>query len=140
MKYHKSYDHLLIVLAKGEKLIEKLKEVCHDEHILSGYFTAIGAVNKVEMAHFDPVRKHYSYKEMTGALEIVSLMGNITRLDRTDDIVIHGHIAVSAEDMLCHGGHLKEATVAVTCEISVTDLKTTIVRAMDKDIGLNLIQ
>jgi predicted DNA-binding protein with PD1-like motif len=77
---------------------------------------------------------------MSGALEIVSLIGNISRLEGKDDIVVHSHIAVSAEDMLCYGGHLKEATVSVTCEISLTDYQTKITRGFNKDIGLNLIQ
>ncbi|MFH1231934.1 MAG: PPC domain-containing DNA-binding protein [Planctomycetota bacterium] len=138
MKCHKSNDNWVIVLAKGEKVIEKLTEFCKKENILSGCFNAIGAINQVEMAHFDPVKKHYSYKQMTGALEIVSLMGNITRKD--GEVVIHSHINVSAEDMLCYGGHLKEAIVAVTCEITLTNLKTKITRAFDNEIGLNLIQ
>ena len=138
MKYHKSYDHLLIVLSKGDKIIEKLSEVCRNENILSGFFNAIGAVSQVEMAHFDPVKKQYSYKQMSGALEIVSLTGNITRKD--GEVVVHSHISVSAEDMLCYGGHLKEAVVGPTCEITLTDLKTTILRTLDKDTGLNLIQ
>ncbi|MBI5779912.1 MAG: DNA-binding protein [Planctomycetes bacterium] len=138
MKYHKSYDHLLIVLAKGDKIIEKLSEVCRNENILSGFFNAIGAVSAVEIAHFDPAKKQYSYKQMSGALEIVSLTGNITRKD--GEVVIHSHISISAEDMLCYGGHLKEAVVNPTCEITLTDLKTTILRTLDKDTGLNLIQ
>jgi uncharacterized protein len=138
MKIHKCNDIWVIVLVRGEKVIEKLTEFCRRENILSGCFNAIGAINQVEMAHFDSVKKHYSYKQMTGALEIVSLTGNITRKD--DEIVIHSHINVSAEDMLCYGGHLKEAVVAVTCEITLTDLKTKITRAFDNEIGLNLIQ
>ena len=138
MKYHKSYDHLLIVLSSGDKIIEKLSEVCRNENILSGFFNGIGAVSQVEMAHFDTVKKQYSYKQMSGALEIVSLTGNITRKD--GEVVVHSHISVSAEDMLCYGGHLKEAVVGPTCEITLTDLKTTILRTLDKDTGLNLIQ
>ncbi|HLD36871.1 MAG TPA: PPC domain-containing DNA-binding protein [Planctomycetota bacterium] len=138
MKYHKSYDHLLIVMSKGDKIIEKLSEVCRNENILSGFFNGIGAVSQVEMAHFDTVKKQYSYKQMSGALEIVSLTGNITRKD--GEVVVHSHISVSAEDMLCYGGHLKEAVVGPTCEITLTDLKTTILRTLDKDTGLNLIQ
>jgi len=147
----------LIVLNRGEKIVENLAEFCRQENILSGSFNAIGAVNQVEMAHFDPVKKHYSYKMMNGALEIVSLNGNISRLEGKSvpeadpfrrgrpasgggDIVVHSHIAVSAEDMLCYGGHLKEATVAVICEIALIDYKTKVIRAFDKEIGLNLIQ
>ena len=128
----------MIVLAKGDKIIEKLSEVCRNENILSGFFNGIGAVSQVEMAHFDPAKKQYHSKHMSGALEIVSLIGNITRKD--DEVVIHGHISISAEDMLCYGGHLKEAVVGPTCEITLTDLKTTILRTPDKDTGLNLIQ
>ena len=128
-----------MVLSKGDKIVEAIAGVCRNEHILSGYFNAIGAVSHVEIAHFDPVKKQYDYKKMSGALEIVSLMGNIARKD-DEEVVVHSHISISAQDMLCYGGHLKEAVVGVTCEITLTDLKVTILRTPDKDTGLNLIQ
>lgn len=133
-------NHWIIVLARGEKIITSLIEFCNKKKIKSGAFNAIGAINEVEIAHFSPTTRKYHSKQMAGALEIVSLMGNITRLDKDNSVVIHSHISVSAEDLLCYGGHLKEATVAVTCEINITDLKTTILRTNDKEFGLNLIQ
>ncbi|MEW6026072.1 MAG: PPC domain-containing DNA-binding protein [Planctomycetota bacterium] len=85
------------MLARGEKIIEKLIEVCRKENILSGFFNGIGAVSSVEMAHFNPATKQYGCKQMSGlpaeasgqagALEIVSLTGNITRKD--GEVVIH---------------------------------------------------
>ncbi|MFA5794316.1 MAG: PPC domain-containing DNA-binding protein [Candidatus Brocadiia bacterium] len=137
MKYKKINDKWFIILAKGEKVVEKLTEFCNKKDIKAGFFKAIGAINDVEMAHFDPLEKKYSYKKMSGALEIVSLMGNVTRKD--NQIIIHSHISVSAENMLVYGGHLKEAIVSVTCEIALVDLKTTVVRTLDKDSGLNLV-
>jgi len=38
------------------------------------------------------------------------------------------------------GGHLKEATVSVTCEIIFHEFKTRITRAPDQAAGLNLIE
>ena len=128
----------MLILSKGEKVVEQLSAFCREENILSGCFNAIGAISQVEMAHFDPIKKHYSYRQMSGALEIVSLIGNFSRKD--NEVVVHSHISISAEDMLCYGGHLKEATVAVTCEITLTDFKSNITRYFDNDTGLNLIK
>lgn len=133
------------MLARGEKIVASLIEFCHKEKIKSGCFNAIGAINKVEMAHFNPVTKKYHSKHIAGApaspaggLEIVSLMGNITYNKK--DIVIHSHIAVGDERMRLYGGHLKEATVSVTCEIVMREFNTKLTRSFNKDTGLNLIK
>jgi hypothetical protein len=145
MKYKKINNYWVIVLARGEKIVETLIEFCRKEKIKSGYFNAIGAINKVELAHFNPVEQEYLSKHMTGALEIVSLMGNITHVkpfncSTVQPFNIHSHIAVSDEAMLVYGGHLKEATVSVTCEIILREFNTKINRVLDKEIGLNLIE
>ncbi|MFH1228005.1 MAG: PPC domain-containing DNA-binding protein [Planctomycetota bacterium] len=137
MKYKKIDDKWFIILAKDDNVIEKLTELCNKENIKAGFFNAIGAINAVEMAHFDPLEKKYSYKKMSGPLEIVSLAGNITCKDK--EVFVHSHISISAKNMLVYGGHLKEATVSATCEIVLFDFKTSVVRKTDKDTGLNLV-
>jgi len=137
MKYKKIDNTWVIILAKGDKIIEKLKEFVAKENIAGGHFTAIGAISHVEMAHYSLELKKYHYKTLSGALEIVGLIGNVSFTD--NEAVVHSHISVGNEDMQVCGGHLKEALVSATCEIVFTEGKAKFNRKYNEEIGLNLI-
>jgi predicted DNA-binding protein with PD1-like motif len=137
MKYKKTDNTWIIVLAKDEKIIEKIKEFIAKENIKGGHFTGIGAISHVEMAHYNLALKKYHDKALSGALEIVGLIGNVSF--NNNEPVVHSHISVGTEDMQVLGGHLKEAVVSATCEIVFTEVKTKLSRKYNEEIGLNLI-
>lgn len=138
MQYRKVDTGLwMIVLKRGERIIEKLTEFISRENIKSGYFNAIGAIGSVELGHYNEQKGEYTTKRIDSPLEIVSLMGNVT--SRGEEKVIHGHIAVGTAQMELYGGHLKEATVAATCEIILREFKEKVSRKYDSEIQLNLI-
>ncbi len=138
MQYKRVDDGLwVIVLKKGEKIIEELRGFIEREKINSGCFNAIGAVSTVELGHYDLKRGDYTTRKFERPLEIVSLMGNVTTTG--EERVVHGHILVGTGEMFVYGGHLKEATVAATCEIILREFKVGVSRKYDKEIQLNLI-
>ena len=128
----------VIVLQKGERIIEKLTEFIKRENIKSGCFHGLGAISSLELAHYNLEKKSYTSKSISEPLEIVSFTGNVAR--KGDEIIIHAHIAAGTEKMELYGGHLKEAVVAATCEVIFNDLEETINREYNDDIGLNLIR
>jgi len=139
LQYKKVEDSLwVIVLKRGEKIIEKLLEFINKENIKSGYFNAIGAISSVELGHYNLEKKKYTTRVMDSPLEIVSLLGNVAVKEK--ELIIHAHIVVGTEKMELYGGHLKEATVAVTCEVMFNELKQIVKREYDSETGLNLIQ
>ena len=137
MEYKKINGSWVIVLRKGEKIIEKLTEFVEKENIRSGYLNAIGAVSSVELAHFSLDKKKYSSQVIDEPLEVVSLMGNVAV--KGDEKIIHCHIAVGTNEMKLYGGHLKEATVSATCEIIFNEFQDPIMKKEDPETGLNLI-
>jgi len=138
MKYKKINDSWVIVLRKGDKIIEKLTEFVKTENIKSGFFNAIGAVSSVELAHYSLEKKRYSSKLINKPLEIVSLMGNVAVKEK--EIIVHAHIVVGTNKMELYGGHLKEATVAATLEVIFIEFKEMISKKYDEDTGLNLME
>jgi predicted DNA-binding protein with PD1-like motif len=54
MEYKKISDSWFIVLRRGEKIIENLREFVEKESILSGNIDAIDAVNSIELGHYNP--------------------------------------------------------------------------------------
>ena len=130
-------NNFIIMLERGEKIIESLQSFCEENNVNFGYFHGLGAVDKIELAHYRVDNKKYLNKVIEDALEILSLYGNITTMD--NKIYLHSHIVVSNDKMKAFGGHLKEAVISATCEIILVSLKGSVDRLHDEKIGLNLL-
>lgn len=137
MEYKKYNGTWVIVLQRGDKIIEKLSEFIDAEQIKSGYMSGIGAVSKVEIAHYDLAEKKYSSQTFEEPLELLSLLGDVAFKDA--EKIVHCHIILGRDDMSLFGGHLVEGTIGVTCEIIFNELSEQIPKKEDPEIGLNLI-
>jgi len=137
MKYKKIESTYVIRLERGEKIIEKLLDLCKKEKTRAGYFMGLGALSDIELQHFNLATKEYSPKKLSGQYEITSLHGNISEMSGKS--YIHAHIAVGDSQFNSWSGHLKEAIVSATCEIFLVKLDGIIHRKKDKGTGLNLL-
>ena len=125
-------------LKRGEELIEGIKEFCKEYRIEAAFFQAIGAVNEVELAWYDLGAKQYVATLFQENLEIVSLTGNVSKMD--NNVVIHIHGVFSNKAMETKGGHVNKAMVSGACEITLWRFKGTINRVVNEDTGLNLMR
>ncbi len=130
---------LTVVLDKGEPVVASLVSACKEQGVRAGSLTGLGAVNSAEIAYYDLSKKEYLNKHFEGDREVVSLVGNVAVVD--DEPFLHVHIALGDREMQIVGGHLVEATVAVTLEVSIQIIPdTTSERTLDDSIGLKLLQ
>jgi predicted DNA-binding protein with PD1-like motif len=128
---------IVIRLEPGEDILKSIEKIVAEKELLSGHLSLIGAVSKVQLGYFDLNEKVYKDFTIDEDLEVVSCVGNISRLN--DGYVVHAHIVASDMDGLCYAGHLMEGClVSVTIEIVITEF-TEMSRAQDKDTGLNLL-
>jgi predicted DNA-binding protein with PD1-like motif len=134
VKYFVLGSTYVVRLDAGEKIIETLKALCERDAIGGGYFHGLGAVGEAEIGRFDPESNDYAWVRLPGPYEIVSLYGNITVADGKP--FIHAHIALGDNTFSVRGGHLKEAVVSVTCEITLTRFRDDIARTKDAASGL----
>jgi predicted DNA-binding protein with PD1-like motif len=134
MKYFVFSSDYIVRLDAGEKIVETLKALCERDAIGAGFFSGLGAVDEAEIGHFDPASNDYTWIRLSGPYEIVSLYGNITTVDGKP--FIHAHIALGDNTFAVRGGHLKEAEVSVTCEITLTRFRDDIGRTKDAATGL----
>ena len=137
MEYRKIDDRWIIVLRRGEGIIEKLAEFLANESIRSGCITGIGAVSRVELGHFSLETKKYSTRVLERPLELVSLTGNVAM--KGEERIIHCHAALGDEEMRLCGGHLVEGVVSATCELVLTEYTSEVAKSADPDTGLNLM-
>jgi hypothetical protein len=134
VKYFVLGPTYVVRLDAGEKIVETLKTLCERDAIGGGFFHGLGAVGEAEIGHFDPAVNAYGWTVLSGPYEIVSLYGNITTVDGRP--FIHAHIALGDDAFAVRGGHLKEAVVSVTCEVTLVRFRDDIARAKDAASGL----
>ncbi len=136
MEYKQIGNHYVMRVDPGEEILEKIEELCRRENIRAGSAVGLGASNRAVVGLFDTRNKVYQKKELTGPMEITSLVGNISTKD--GETYLHFHVNLCDEEMRIRGGHMNACYVSSTAEITVTKLEGTIERRMDEEIGLNL--
>lgn len=136
MEYRKFGSQYIMRIDKGEEVLACLEEMCRKEEIKAGSAVGLGATDRVTVGLFDTASKLYKKRELTGSMEITSLVGNISTKD--GETYLHFHINVCDEENRVMGGHLNECRVSATCEITVTKIDGCVEREMSEEIGLNL--
>ncbi len=137
MKTFRRNGSLLCVLQKGERLIETLTPELARLEIRGATLSGLGALKEVELGYYELDHKEYIRKTFTDDYELISLSGNVALKDGKP--FIHVHAALGDKGFQVFGGHLFEATVAVTAEISVLPFDFAPGRELDPSIGLSLI-
>lgn len=138
MEYKKFDNKYIVRIDKDEEVIDKLTQLCRNENIKVGSLVGLGAAKYVKVGLFDTEVKQYNSKEYNGAMEITSLVGNISRKD--GEVYLHLHINLCDKTMQVFGGHLNECVIGATCEIVITAIDGEVDRIFDEDIGLNLFK
>ena len=115
MKVFNGGDVLVIVLEKGEKVVESLKKVASERDAF-GFFKGIGAVKWAELAYGDAETGEYLIEKHSDGYEVLGLNGNIT-LDENGDVLVHAHIVLGDREHRAFGGHLVEGEVSITLEV-----------------------
>ena len=129
----------IIIMSRGEELIDVLTRWAHEHEVVSASFQGIGAVEDVEIGYYTLSTKSYSFVTFPEVFEVANLTGNVALVDGKP--FVHAHAVSSRCDasLGCIGGHVKRARVAVTLEISLTADAAPAQRVVDEMIGLKLI-
>ena len=125
-----------VVFAKGDEVLSGLTEFAARENFTSGYFTAIGALQKARFGWFDRTRNAYRDIPINEQVELISFIGNVSLINGTPQI--HAHGAVGFRDGQMRGGHLLEAIVWPTLELFFTACPTTLIKKRDAETDLFL--
>ena len=138
MEYRKFENDYVLRLEKGEEIISSLTKFCELEKIELASVSGIGASDNVIMGLYNVQEKKYYQKEFKEALEITSLVGNISQMN--NEIYLHLHINLCDEKMNCIGGHLNKCFISATCEIFIHKINGHVDRRYDEITGLNLFE
>ena len=126
--------HIFRVKPKQE-LLSAITSYCRTHNISSGLVLGmIGSVEKVRLNFLTGLPGKYDSVNYPGPLEIVCAQGSVAL--KNDDLIVHIHIQLSGQD-ICRGGHLTEAIVFSTAEVTIGELGYQLQRQADSYTGLN---
>ena len=128
----------VVRLEMGDDILASLKGFAETKRIRAGVLEGIGSLNRAKLGQYDFKKRRYTYEVFEDDLEILSLTGNISTLDR--DALPHAHVTLGRRDFAVIGGHLDEGSLANMVEIVVQKLPGKLVKAKDEEIGLNLLR
>ena len=139
MEYRQFNDTYVVRMDRGEEIISSLTNFCEKEKITLGSVEALGAADHVVIGLYDVAKRQYHKHTFDEAMEITSLLGNISTKDGVP--YLHLHINLCREDMSVIGGHLNECRISATCEMFVRKLDGRVNRKLDEAVtGLNLYE
>lgn len=127
-------NRIMIVLNKGDRIIDTLTQAITKHQIQGGFLVGIGALRDVEIGYFDLAKKTFMKQSFEGeSYELLSFNGNVCLKDNQP--FLHVHVLLGKHDFSTFGGHLFEGTVAVTAEILLLPLGTMPTRMMNAELG-----
>ncbi|MGV8084741.1 MAG: PPC domain-containing DNA-binding protein [Candidatus Bilamarchaeum sp.] len=136
MDFQKIKMGYLIRLDEDEEVLSSIKDFCTQKKIYSASISGLGAAKSAEIAHYDTKEKKYYTKKLEGMLEVVFLVGNISKLKNAP--MAHIHIALGLPDFSTVSGHVMKIIVNPTCEINLLVNTGKVERKFDEKSGLNL--
>ena len=107
MKYNKDGQTFLLVLDKGEDIVEVLTQFAMEQEMKFGSVSGIGACDNVTLNFYNLDTQKYEAREVNEALELTSLLGNISHID--DKPFAHLHGTFGTRDFQTLSGHLTKA-------------------------------
>ena len=128
-----------VVLDKGEEVKRQLQALVKQESIAAASFVALGAFERATIAYFDWEKKQYLPIPVDQQVEVLSLLGDVVPGDDGRPN-LHAHAVLGLSDGTTRGGHLIEAYVRPTLEITVTETPAHLVRRRQPGLGLALIE
>ncbi|MDB5379574.1 MAG: hypothetical protein JWR00_4020 [Rubritepida sp.] len=128
----------LLVLAPGDEAFSVITDFARREGIGAASLTALGAFERATVAWFDVETNEYVKIPVAEQLEVLSLVGDIA-VDDKGKPSLHAHVVLGLRDGSVKGGHLFEAIVRPTLEVTVTESPAHLRRKKRPDLGIALI-
>lgn len=141
MRYQMLHDHglrtYMLAFDKGDEVVAELERFAEEEDVTAAHFTGLGAVSSARVAFFAREKKDYEIIPIDDQVEVLNLTGNVARHE--GEVAIHPHIVLGRRDGTSVGGHLMQATVWPTLEVTLVETPATLQRKVDEESGLPLL-
>jgi predicted DNA-binding protein with PD1-like motif len=124
-------------LPHGGDLLEEIAAVADAHEMRAAELRAIGALQTARLAFYDQASHEYGEFAVDAPVELVALLGNVSRRDGAT--AVHAHATLAGHDGACIGGHVAPGCVIFACELIVQELiGEPLLREYDDVTGLPL--
>jgi predicted DNA-binding protein with PD1-like motif len=134
MQIQEENNLILVKFNKGEiikNLSFLMEKKCFDSALV---ISGIGMLKNITIGYFNG--DTYVKEQIKDPVELVSLQGNISRVQGRHDVMCHLHVAVADQNHQLKGGHLIGGEVSVVNEILLTKLDAIKIRRKKNKQGL----
>lgn len=107
-------------LAHDGDLLEEIGAVAEAHGIQAAELRAIGALKSARLAFYDQASHRYGEFAVDEPVELIGLLGNVTRKDGAT--FVHAHATLAGHDGACVGGHVAPGCVVFACELMLQEL------------------
>ena len=124
-------------LPHGGDLLEEIAAVADAHGMRAAELRAIGALKTARLAFYDQASHEYGEFAVDAPVELVGLLGNVSRRDGAT--AVHAHATLAGHDGACVGGHVAPGCVIFACELILQELVgEPLEREFDEVTGLPL--
>jgi len=129
----------LLRLDDGDDLLEAVGQLTVQENVLSGYFTALGAMSRAPFAIYSLEKGRYEEIVKEGYFEFTSVVGNIALVLDSDGrpvtTFVHGHITLADEKGQVFGGHLLRGSRAIALgEVHICETTAMVIVRLEEEL------
>ena len=128
----------VLVLDAGEEAFAAITKFAAQQKLSAASFTALGAFERATIGWFDIGAKSYRKIQVDQQCEVLSAIGDIAEGDDGRPS-LHLHTVLGLNDGSTRGGHLLEAIVRPTLEVTVVEAPAHLRRKQRPDLGIALI-
>jgi predicted DNA-binding protein with PD1-like motif len=124
-------------LPHGGDLLQEIAAVAEAHGMAMAEVRAIGALSAARLAYYDQSARQYGEFDVPGAVELLALLGNVSRRDGAT--AVHVHATLAGHDGACVGGHVAPGCRVFACELMLQELDgDPLEREYDEVTGLPL--
>jgi len=120
-----TYGHII------KNLSSLMDDRCFDSALV---ISGIGMLKNTTIGYFNG--ENYVTEQIKDPVELVSLQGNISRMEESNEVVCHLHVAIANHNHNLKGGHLMDGEVTVVNEILLKKLDIIKIRRKKNTQGL----
>lgn len=129
----------VLVLEPGEEAVASITEFAAENALSGASISAIGAFERAKVGWFNLKEKRYEPIPVDEQCEALSLLGDVAT-DDDGQASLHLHAVLGLRDGSTRGGHLLEALVRPTLEVTITETAAHLRRRAKPDLGIALIE
>ena len=107
-------------LTHGGDLLEEIAAVADAHGMQAAELRAIGALQCARLAFYDQAAHEYGEFAVDAPVELVALLGNVSRRDGAT--AVHAHATLAGHDGVCVGGHAAPGCTLFACELILQEL------------------